>query len=87
MQNAATMILSLLRVGRSMYQALPGSPSTRSSGTNTWSKCTEHEPIERIPSFGSGVILTPGRLRGDPEQTHALVALGHILSVRASTNR
>lgn len=45
--------ISMLKVGSNMYQALPGSPSPWSSATR-----------ERIPSFGSAVILTPGERAG-----------------------
>ena len=78
-QKAATMMRSLLSVGSSMYQALPGSPRTNSSGTKTLSRWTMQDPIERIPSLDNGVTLMPGDLAGTQKSDHALVALLDIL--------
>ena len=58
------MIRSLLSVGSSMHHAAPGSPSTSSSGTKTSVSPTSHDPIARIPSFGSSLICTPSAAVG-----------------------
>ena len=77
-QNEATRVRSLLSVGSSMYHALPGSPSIRSSGTNTSVRPTSHDPMARMPSLANrrdGHALGLGR---QEEQRHSLVLLGDL---------
>jgi len=84
---APTMIRSLLSVGSSMYQARPGSPSTSSSGTNTFSMCTwqeTHRPHAQLGQQGCGHALL---LRRQEEQCQALVTLPRRSCPSGASNR
>ena len=85
--SAASMIRSLFSVPSSMYQALPGSPSTRSSGTNTSSRKTSHEPTPRMPNLGIWRVVTPSALPGTRNSVTPLVFFATSLSERASSSR
>ena len=84
LQKLETMIRSLFRVGSRRRQAEPGSPRTRSSGTNTSCRPTSHEPIARMPSFGSSVIVTPSAFVGQRKIVRPWWRLATSSSVRAS---